>query len=353
MADRKRDEQIEALKKIIPSPRTEHPRRPSCSSSSPSSTGRSPGTCTARRCWPSSPPEGSSTADAEVPTQGGSPRVRALPVGDDAPVRDDPARVPHLRAQGRGALQPRLQPVRDRQARTRRSSGTRSCSRATPARSSCPTPTCSWATTPSRWPTTLEQGPEPTTRRPSQSANPRIKSYALYKLAWCDFNAGEPEKALEKLQDVVDYAEKQGKDELHRPQERGAERLGAHVRAARTAPTTPSPTTRRTPARRSQVDPDRQLAYGLAGRRPPRQRHQDASATCSTTTRWPRPAPDFQQAIIKSYEGLRQREQVKAEVQEAGRAVPPGQHLVEGERVEEGGAAQRLQRRRRGDAHRR
>ncbi|MDX2008852.1 MAG: tetratricopeptide repeat protein, partial [Myxococcaceae bacterium] len=42
--------------------------------------------------------------------------------------------------------------------------------------------------------------------------NPRIKSYALYKLAWCDFNAGEHEKALKKLQDTVELAEKQGKE---------------------------------------------------------------------------------------------------------------------------------------------
>src|SRR5207237_7823298 len=39
------------------------------------------------------------------------------------------------------------------------------------------------------------------------SANPRIKSYALYKLAWCDFNAGEHERALKKLQDVVAFVE--------------------------------------------------------------------------------------------------------------------------------------------------
>ncbi len=43
------------------------------------------------------------------------------------------------------------------------------------------------------------------------STNPRIKSYALYKLAWCDFNAGDHEKALAKLQQTIEFAEKQGK----------------------------------------------------------------------------------------------------------------------------------------------
>src|SRR5262249_22797026 len=28
---------------------------------------------------------------------------------------------------------------------------------------------------------------------------PKIYSYALYKLAWCDYNAGQPRRALEKL----------------------------------------------------------------------------------------------------------------------------------------------------------
>ena len=40
------------------------------------------------------------------------------------------------------------------------------------------------------------------------SKKPRIYSFALYKLAWCDFNLQEYERALEKFQGVIDYARK-------------------------------------------------------------------------------------------------------------------------------------------------
>ncbi len=38
---------------------------------------------------------------------------------------------------------------------------------------------------------------------------PRIYSFALYKLAWCDFNLQEYEAALKKFRDVIAYAKKQ------------------------------------------------------------------------------------------------------------------------------------------------
>jgi tetratricopeptide (TPR) repeat protein len=44
-----------------------------------------------------------------------------------------------------------------------------------------------------------------------QSREPKIHSYALYKLAWCDYNARQYEQALKKLKDVVEYAATQGK----------------------------------------------------------------------------------------------------------------------------------------------
>lgn len=39
-----------------------------------------------------------------------------------------------------------------------------------------------------------------------KSQEPKIYSYALYKLAWCDFNAREHEQALKRLKQVVEYA---------------------------------------------------------------------------------------------------------------------------------------------------
>ncbi|MEM6732928.1 MAG: tetratricopeptide repeat protein, partial [Myxococcota bacterium] len=37
----------------------------------------------------------------------------------------------------------------------------------------------------------------------------RVYSYALYKLAWCDFNMQEYDKSLDKFNQVIDYAKKQ------------------------------------------------------------------------------------------------------------------------------------------------
>lgn len=41
-----------------------------------------------------------------------------------------------------------------------------------------------------------------------ESKKPKIYSFALYKLAWCDYNAGEFDGAYKKFREVVDYAEK-------------------------------------------------------------------------------------------------------------------------------------------------
>jgi TolA-binding protein len=46
------------------------------------------------------------------------------------------------------------------------------------------------------------------TKPGSGNDKPRIYSYALYKLAWCDYNLQEYESALKKFRDVVAYAKK-------------------------------------------------------------------------------------------------------------------------------------------------
>jgi TolA-binding protein len=44
------------------------------------------------------------------------------------------------------------------------------------------------------------------------SGNPRVQSYALYKLAWCDLNQGDLRGALAKLQETVERAERQASE---------------------------------------------------------------------------------------------------------------------------------------------
>ncbi|MED5464302.1 MAG: tetratricopeptide repeat protein [Myxococcota bacterium] len=46
-------------------------------------------------------------------------------------------------------------------------------------------------------------------RAAAKTKKPRIFSFALYKLAWCDFNLGEYEKSLRKFRKVISYAKKQ------------------------------------------------------------------------------------------------------------------------------------------------
>ena len=41
---------------------------------------------------------------------------------------------------------------------------------------------------------------------------PKIYAYAIYKLAWCDYNAGDYEAGLKKLQEAVEYAETRGEE---------------------------------------------------------------------------------------------------------------------------------------------
>ncbi len=43
----------------------------------------------------------------------------------------------------------------------------------------------------------------------AETERPRIYSYALYKLAWCDYNLQEWDKALDKFRQVIAYAKKQ------------------------------------------------------------------------------------------------------------------------------------------------
>ncbi|MBL8920649.1 MAG: tetratricopeptide repeat protein [Myxococcaceae bacterium] len=155
------------------------------------------------------------------------------------------------------------------------------------------------------------------------TTNPRIKSYALYKLAWCDFNAGEHEKALKKLQDTVDLAEKGGKEkaftDLKNEALQDSVRMFVQLNRADDA----IAYYKAKAGKKKQTSLIGKLAYGLqeAG-------HHDNSIKSFRYLLGDNPnsesAPDFQQAIIKSYEGLRQRDNVKAEVKKLAELYRPG-----------------------------
>lgn len=152
---------------------------------------------------------------------------------------------------------------------------------------------------------------------------PKIKSYALYKLAWCDFNAGEHEKALAKLQQTVEYAEKQGNDrsftDLKNEALNDSIRMFTELNRADDAIAYYTAHA----GKKKRATLIGKLAYALqdAG-------HHDNAIKSFRTLLNDNPlaaaAPDYQQAIIKSYEGLRQRDNVRTEVKKLATLYRPG-----------------------------
>lgn len=155
------------------------------------------------------------------------------------------------------------------------------------------------------------------------SSNPRIKSYALYKLAWCDFNAGNHEQALKKLQDTVEFAEKQGKErsftDLKNEALSDSIRMFVQLNRADDA----MAYYKAHAGKKKQLTLIQKLAYALA-----EAGHHDNAIKSFRylleDNAVAELAPDWQQAIIQSYERLRQRDNVKLEVKKLAELYRPG-----------------------------
>jgi len=150
---------------------------------------------------------------------------------------------------------------------------------------------------------------------------PKIYSYALYKLAWCDYNEGQPRRALEKLKEVVSFANTHGNEILDIKNEALADAVNLFVQLGQA---------------------DQGLAY-FESHAPPERRVKliarlgqqlyDAGHHHSAIEVYKRvlaaspddpQAPEIQNAIVKSYEGLRQRDRVRQEVQLLAERYRPG-----------------------------
>lgn len=156
-----------------------------------------------------------------------------------------------------------------------------------------------------------------------QQKEPKIKSYALYKLAWCDFNAGEHEKALKKLQDVIEYVEKQEKrkDMTDLKTEALNDSVTMFVQLNRADDAIAY--FKAKAGKKTQLKLITRMGYALydAGH------HENSIKTFRlllTDNPVAEAAPDFQQQIIKGYEGLRQRDNVKAETKKMAELYRPG-----------------------------
>ncbi|MFT3708956.1 MAG: tetratricopeptide repeat protein [Archangium sp.] len=182
------------------------------------------------------------------------------------------------------------------------------------------------------------------------SSNPRIKSYALYKLAWCDFNAGEHEKALKKLMDTVDFAEKQGKEKYATDLKNEAlnDSIRMFVQLNRADDAMAYFKAHAGKKKQNLAHPEARVRP--AGSRSPRQRDQVVPLPVERQ----RGFRDGARLAAGDREVVRRSASARpgeARGEEARRHLPPGLDVVAGQPVEEGSAAQRLQRRRRGDAH--
>lgn len=156
-----------------------------------------------------------------------------------------------------------------------------------------------------------------------QSSNPKIRSYALYKLAWCDFNGGQPKRALEKLKETIDYAEKQGKDRAFTDLKSEALTDSVRVYVELDGLDDALAFFRAHAGKKRQLALIARLAEGLAGAG----RHESSIRGY----RWllaeapfAEAAPEYQQAIIKGYEGMRARDQVRVEVRKLAELYRPG-----------------------------
>lgn len=150
---------------------------------------------------------------------------------------------------------------------------------------------------------------------------PKIRAYALYKLAWCDYNSGDVDAGLKKLHQVVDYAEQHGQELGDLKTEALNDSTLFYVQLDRPRDAI-AYYKQKAPQRRAQRLVAR-TADGLA-----EAGHFDSAILAYRTLVQDEPmgpgAPEYQQAIVRAHEGLRQRTQVRAEMRRMVELYRPG-----------------------------
>src|SRR5262249_14905122 len=141
----------------------------------------------------------------------------------------------------------------------------------------------------------------------------KVHSYALYKLAWCDYNAGDFENALKKLQQVVAFAQTHGREMVDLRNEALGDMTAVFVRLGRFAEAldylgraVPEPSQQRKLIARLANQLADTGQYDSAIRA---YRHLIAREPANPDT------PEYQRSIVRCYEELRDRAHVKAEMQ--------------------------------------
>ncbi|NOK18493.1 tetratricopeptide repeat protein [Corallococcus carmarthensis] len=153
------------------------------------------------------------------------------------------------------------------------------------------------------------------------SGVPKIYAYATYKLSWCDFNAGDLDAGLKKLHEVVDYAGQHG-EELGDLRTEALNDLTVFYVQLDQPKEALAYFKQKAPARRQ----GRLLAKTAAGLVDAG--HFDSAILVYRTLIDDSPmganAPEYQQAVVRAYEGLRQRQQVRKEMKRMVDLYRPG-----------------------------
>lgn len=149
---------------------------------------------------------------------------------------------------------------------------------------------------------------------------PKIHTYALYKLAWCDFNDGAFDKSLAKLHQVVQLSST-SKEMVDLRNEALKDLVVVYTRLDQAEAGRAYFDTHAPPERRGKLIAG--LAAGVADAG-----HYDAAIRTYRNLIARAPlgpsAPDYQQAIVHCFEGLRNRAAVKKEIQVLARLYKPG-----------------------------
>ncbi|MFP2931916.1 tetratricopeptide repeat protein, partial [Pyxidicoccus sp. 3LG] len=152
------------------------------------------------------------------------------------------------------------------------------------------------------------------------SGVPKIYAYAVYKLSWCDYNTGDYEEGLKKLHEVVDYSAK--KEELGDLRTEALNDLTVFYVQLDQPKQAIAYFKEKAPAKRQ----GRLIAKTAAGLVDAG--HFDSAILTYRTLVDDEPmganAPEYQQAIVRAYEGLRQRQQVRKEMKRMVDLYSPG-----------------------------
>jgi len=150
---------------------------------------------------------------------------------------------------------------------------------------------------------------------------PKIYAYSIYKLAWCDYNSGDYDAGLKKLHEAVDYAETRGEELGDLKTEALNDLTVFYVQLDQPKEAIAYFKAKAPKKRQSRLMSKTAVGLADAG-------HFDSAIFMFRSLIDDEPmgpnAPEFQQAIVRSYEGLRQRTQVRAEMKRMVDLYSPG-----------------------------